>query len=300
MADPRPVVVGVDGSSTAVAAARWAAGEAALRVSPLRVVHAAGGHEGCASAGRDAQEIVDAAVTAAVDAVDPAVPVTSEVLSRAAVPQLVEESQNAQLLVLGNHGAGGVGAALVGSVARSVIPRSACPVVLVRQDQGGNPGGRVVVGVDHRGTSDAALSFGFEVARARGVELVVVHAWRETVFGFEILLPDYAPTLVAAHRRWLAARLAAWRRDYPDVAVREVARMRRAAPALVDAAAGAALLVVGCRRRGALRALVAGSVGQAALRGAECPVAVVPPGTAVPRSRPRSDRRTEAEPSGGR
>jgi nucleotide-binding universal stress UspA family protein len=286
MADPRPVVVGVDGSSTAVAAVRWAAHEAARRACPLRVVHAAGSRDGSVPGARDPQPVVDGAVEEAVDAVGAAVPISAEILSRSCVSSLVAESQNGQLLVLGNRGTGGVESVLVGSVARSVTPRAACPVVLVRQDHGGDPGGRVVVGVDHRGTSDAALSLGFEVARARAVELVVVHAWRETVLGFEIVLAEYAPILVAAHRRWLTDRLAEWRQDYPDVAVREVARMRRPAPALVDAASGAALLVVGCRRRGTLRALVAGSVGQAVLRRAPCPVAVVPPGSAVPRALP--------------
>ena len=208
-------------------------------------------------------------------------------LSRYAIPRLQTESESAQLLVLGTRARGAVGPVLSGpvhfgpmlsgSVVRSVVPRSACPVVVVREEHGGLRHGSVVVGVDHRSTSDAALRFALEEARARGVGLVAVHAWRDAGFGSERLLADYAPTMVAAQRRCLTDELMAWREKYPDVDVQEVVRMHPPVGTLLDAAVGAALLVVGSRRRGPVRGMVLGSVGQAVLHRGPCPVAVVPP-----------------------
>ncbi|MFC7656788.1 universal stress protein [Pseudonocardia benzenivorans] len=48
-----------------------------------------------------------------------------------------------------------------------------------------------------------------------------------------------------------------------------------AAATLVEMSVGAQLVVVGSRGRGALRGALLGSVGQALLRHASCPVAVV-------------------------
>jgi len=295
MSDPRPVLVGVDGSSTAYAAVRWAAQEAVRRSCPLRVVHALGWKPGddlgptrdgpaveqrhYDELARDARGLVDAAVFQAADVIGTSVPISGEILSRFAVPRLITESATAQVLVIGTEGLGAVTALLLGSVARSVVPRSACPVVVVRQAHPGDGGGQVVVGVDHPMTSDAALRFAVEAARSRGVGLVVVHAWHDTVVGAERLLADYAPTVVAAHLRWLADQVQPWRDKYPDLVICEVVRMHQPAATLLDAAVGAALLVVGSRGRGALCGLVLGSVGQTLLHHATCPVAVVPPGS---------------------
>ena len=69
---PAPVVVGVDGSETALRAVSWATREARRRGAPLRIVHAAPYAEGSASGERHAGSILTLAHTVATP--DPARP----------------------------------------------------------------------------------------------------------------------------------------------------------------------------------------------------------------------------------
>ena len=76
----------------------------------------------------------------------------------------------------------------------------------------------------------------------------------------------------------LAERLAGWSEKYPDVTVeRAICRRPSAAEVLLAQAAHAQLVVVGTGGRGALTGLVLGSVSQALLHHAPCPVAVIRP-----------------------
>lgn len=76
----------------------------------------------------------------------------------------------------------------------------------------------------------------------------------------------------------LSSTLRPWRDRYPQVEVVSVTVLGGAAPALLDAAARAGLLVVGRRnRRGPVGPQV-GPMTHAAVHHASCPVAVVPYG----------------------
>ena len=75
---------------------------------------------------------------------------------------------------------------------------------------------------------------------------------------------------------WLAESLAGWQEKYPDVLVRSGVVREHPAAGLVAEAASAQLLVVGNRGRHALAGTLLGSVSQAVLHHATCPVAVVP------------------------
>lgn len=285
---PGPIVVGVDGSEVALDAVRWAALESRRRDTGLRLVDAVGlmppSRPGDPRVGvlyREALrgEAADAVAVAAALArrTVPGTDVVTEVLTGEPVASLVAESGRASLVVLGDRGVGGVAALLVGSVAVALAAHAHCPVVVVRGSADGGPvptAGPVVVGVDGSPGGAAALAFAYEAASTRRVPLVAVHAWQDTVAGRMASTPE---DRVACQEENLAEWLAAWGARFPDVTVDRVAVRDRAAPALLERAVGAQLVVVGSRGRGTFAGLVLGSVSQALLHHATCPVAVVRP-----------------------
>ncbi len=158
-----PIVVGVDGSEASLRAVDWAADEAVLRGTPLRLVHASlwERYEGTGlahdlhkpSEESTADDIVDTAARRARQR-HPAVTVSTEVLVEEPEYALVRESREAALLVTGTRGRSGLAEALLGSVSLTVAGHAHCPMVVVRgshDNQAATPvHGRVVVGDLHR------------------------------------------------------------------------------------------------------------------------------------------------------
>ncbi|PXY36851.1 hypothetical protein BA062_08670 [Prauserella flavalba] len=282
---PLPIVVGVDGSATALTAVRWAAFEAARTGAAVHLTHV------CDLPPLDPR--VAPASTAAYaapwtesgrrwlrDAADlarwtaPGLDVDWDVHVGAAADTLVARSAQAGLVVLGSRGLGG-GRDGAGSVAAAVSASAACPVVVVREGTAVAEAGQVVVGTDGSARAGDALAFGFEAASARGVPLVAVRAWRAHWAG--LAGADLTPGERAAAReregRELSADLTGWREKYPRVRVAElVVEASGAAEALLAATSHAQLLVVGCGCEGAL-----GSAARELVHEARCPVAVVRP-----------------------
>jgi nucleotide-binding universal stress UspA family protein len=184
------------------------------------------------------------------------------------------------MVVLGDRGLGGFTGLLIGSVAVAVTAHAACPVVVVRgpeSDLTAPLPEPVVVGVDGSSTSEAALAFAFEEASLRRVPLVAVHVWRDLLLDATLApLLDW-DAIESDERQVLAERLAGWSEKYPDVAVRRLVAYDRPARALVGESGRAQLVVVGSRGRGGLHGMLLGSVSQALLHHAHCPVAVVRP-----------------------
>jgi nucleotide-binding universal stress UspA family protein len=283
----RPVVVGADGSESALRAVRWAARTAASRGLGLPVVHAYGGVDPSLVADasmwrRYEQDLLDHAREQASRAVAvaheaaPSVSVTKELVDGVAAPALLERAADT-LLVVGEQGAGGLGGTLVGSVASSVAAHAVGPVVVVRGDEPTEPAAPVVVGVDGSPASDAAIDFAVAAADLARCPLVAVHTWWDPLFdpvtepllGWEEIVDD--------ERRVLAEQLAGRRAAYPDLAMSTVVERSHPSQALLDRAHGARLVVVGSRGRGGFTGLLLGSVGRAMVHRAPCPVAVVPP-----------------------
>jgi nucleotide-binding universal stress UspA family protein len=288
-ADRRPVVAGVDGSEGGLQAVRWAAVEAARRRLPLRLLAAhawpSGGLVGDPGLGVDPRAVLRDAVlghldTAARAAARVAGDLEIERVEVTGFPEAVleAESRRAELVVVGNRGLGGFTGLLIGSVAVALAAHAECPVVVVRgaePDQAAPLPEPVVVGVDGSPQSEAALAFAFAAADLRRVPLVAVHAWWDLLVD-----PTMAPLVdwdaaEADEHEVLAERLAGWTQTYPDVPVRRLVVRDRPARALVEESGRAQLVVAGSRGRGGLRGMLLGSVSQALLHHAHCPVAVV-------------------------
>jgi nucleotide-binding universal stress UspA family protein len=168
------------------------------------------------------------------------------------------------------------------STARWVAAHAPCPVVVVRlvPKAVGLFAGHVVVGVDGSEPSRAALAFGFRYAVERGLPLAAVHAtgnhrdedpgdvWVDDRFAETHLTPP-PPGLTL-----LEVEVEPYAVQHPAVAVKRAVYRGGAVPALVRAAAGARLLVVGDRGLGAVARLVLGSVSQGVVANANGPVAV--------------------------
>ncbi|WP_344334030.1 universal stress protein, partial [Kitasatospora putterlickiae] len=194
--------------------------------------------------------------------------------------------------VLGSRGLGTVHGLLVGSVSHQVLRRAACPVVLVRAVTDGAvaegavtegasaPRGReVVVGVDLKHSCDALLAFAFEAAALRAAALRIVHGW-EPPIGSEYMaspaVDGSAGDLSAADRDAMDTLLAAWRERYPTVEATTVLVHAPPPAALVEASAGAALVIVGRPARHWPLGTHLGPTAHAAVHHIGCPVAVVP------------------------
>lgn len=286
-AGPASVVVGVDGSDTALRAVRWASREAAARGRALRIVLAYGGVDPSLVADaaiwrRYQQDVLDRARREADRAVTearraaPDLTITEELVDGPAAPALLDRAGDG-LLVVGGRGAGGLGEPFAGSVASTVVVHAAGPVVVVRGDEPSDPAAPVVVGVDGSPASTAAIDFAVAAADAAGCPLVAVHTWWDALVGPELEpLLDWGAIENDEHRV-LAEQLAGRSAAYPDVKVSTVVERSHPSKVMLRHAVGARLLVVGSRGRGGFAGLLLGSVSRAMVHRAPCPVAVVPP-----------------------
>lgn len=288
----RPVVlVGVDGSPQSLAAARWAADEAVLRRQTLQLLHSSYlPIIGSPEAGYPANftEYVDSqgrlVLERAVEGIVGAHPdLEVGVLQTHSDPRraLVDASDGAALTVVGSLGSGRAREVLLGSVALYVAAHGHSPVAVVPYDRDERQG-PVLVGVDGRADSEAAVGLAFDEASVRGVELVAVMAldsWAGRGPAQRSITVDDAESQEG--RAVISEQLAGWAEKYPDVLVHKYVLRGSAEECLLGFAGHAPLvqqpqlIVVGSRGRGGLAGVVLGSTSHAVIARAVCPVVVI-------------------------
>jgi nucleotide-binding universal stress UspA family protein len=140
-------------------------------------------------------------------------------------------------------------------------------------------GPRIVVGVDGSGSSASALRWAIRQAGLTGATLDVVTAWHyPDLAGSGMAIGAVEPTydFFRENAEKIAADAISSTLDpASDVPVRARVAQGHAAQVLLDASAGASLLVVGSRGHGGFTEALLGSVSQHCVHHATCPVVVV-------------------------
>jgi nucleotide-binding universal stress UspA family protein len=273
------ILVGYDGSPGSERALRWAARQARVAKMVLTVCQVWGPgfpvrpDEGAVLefARQSGERVVAEGLRLAGGIMEPA-DVRPMLTPGSAAAVLCEHSGEADMVVTGARGRGGMAGLLLGSVSEHVAAYAHGAVVVVRghwfpaADFGR---GSVVVGADGSPGCRAAVDFAFRQAALWEVPLLAVcaladapgslgHA-RVCQKGFELTITE------AAEKQ-------------PEVAVQRSVVPGDARGAILAACRDAQLVVVGSRGRGGIKGMALGTVSQAVLHHAPCPVAVVHPG----------------------
>jgi nucleotide-binding universal stress UspA family protein len=143
----KPVVVGVDGSPASEAAVDFAFEEAARLEVPLVALHTWSDLSLYVKFSlvpygvnwaqmHDEQERILTERLAGWREKYPSVPVQCVVAAGSPARSLLEVARDAQLVVVGSRGRGGVAGMLLGSTSQALLHHSPCPVAVVRPDNG--------------------------------------------------------------------------------------------------------------------------------------------------------------------
>lgn len=275
------VIAGYDGSPDAKRALAWAADLARAKSVPLQVVVGLGdlrvrrvteldvewerAHE--ADLSSDARDAV-----AALDLDG----VTLELSRYGPTPAILDEADESSVIVLGSRGHSRLASVFVGSVSQHIARHAPCTVVVVREAS--NPDEQtVVVGVDASSGCRPALGFALDHAGRKGATVRAMYV-SEVSHSHAASRGEHRMSAedanLAAAEPLIADAIRPYAEKYPEVTVHRELVTGSAWRTLADASEHAALLVVGSRGRGAFESMLLGSVGQALLHHARCPVAI--------------------------
>ena len=278
------IVAATDGSEGADNAVEWAAGEAAKRDLPLKVIrcwddshrHTRFDPAGVAHV-EDEHRLNEflARDLISLRHRHPGLTVSAHLVDGAPAEVLIEESARAALVVLGTRNLSAFSSAVLGSVSAAVAARSTCPVVVVRAPDAQTTKLRgVVAAINPADDPHAILDFAFAYASTHKVPLRVV-----TCAHRDLQTPghgSYAHLIEAQLKPTIEDAVAPWHEKYADVALSTEVLVEHRVVALVEESAAAELLVVGRRGHHPVLGSLLGSVSQGVLHHARCPVAVVP------------------------
>jgi len=193
-------------------------------------------------------------------------------------------ADDVDLIVLGTSGRSGLAHVLLGSTAERVICRAPCPVLAVRQAAEGPSAARaeialkrILVPIDFFDCSLDALEYAAAVAKESGAEVTLLHVMEPVSYGLDFALGDAAS--LARTREGMLQRLEKLTAALVAAEIPTRSRVRGGIPrdAILDESQQwpSDLIVMGTHGRRGISHLLNGSVAEAVLRHADCPVLAV-------------------------
>lgn len=280
------IVVGIDGSEASSDALRYAHGEAVSSGAELVAVTV--WEVPVMAAAYITTEEVDGAMDPWMEGFIAEVlgedgsAVKRAPASGSAAAALLEEAEDADTLIVGTRGHGGLAGVIMGSVSHQLANHTPCPLTVVPANNGaaGAADGPIVVGVDGSSNAQTALRWAAERAARTGLGLRVVMAWRGEAAGWlagtevQTSWPSFED-LEQQAREMLGEVID--EAGLPEGLEPQLV-LGEGAPASVlrEAADGASMLVLGSRGRGGFMGLLLGSVTSHTLNHIFCPTTVVP------------------------
>ncbi|NVN48334.1 universal stress protein [Mycolicibacterium hippocampi] len=257
------VVVGIDGSETAIQAAHWAVAEAVELNVPLRLVYvtkathsSSDDYELDVHKGKSSLQLAQNAI----EATGRPVKVETAIVTGPPSVALIAESQNAGLICVGTVGIDRYARSILGSTATELAAKAHCPVAVIRPHDDGESSGDIswiAVAVNNDPGNDVVVAHALREARLRGAPVLAVRGGRNT-----------------GSTEDLDARVAQWRQHYPDVHIYPIAEHSDLTSFLRHCDERLQLVVIGGSQADELAQIV-GPAGRSILHHAKVSVLVV-------------------------
>jgi nucleotide-binding universal stress UspA family protein len=175
----KPIVVGIDGSQSAIMAALWGGDEALSHAAPLRLVSVIKQtHPSPDDYEHDLRHAETSLREAqsAVEASGKLVKIETEIPRGPAGQVLVEASHDAEMVCVGSVGIGRYARSLLGSTATELAEKAHCPVAVVRteSDQPLPDNNWIVVRMTNAPDNDAVIEYAAWEAKLRRAPMLVL------------------------------------------------------------------------------------------------------------------------------
>jgi len=183
----------------------------------------------------------------------------------------------ADLIVMGTHGRTGMNWLLSGSVATAVLRRAPCPVLALKSSAGAHKLGeaRVILHpTDFSENSRTALRVARSLARDLGARLLILHVTPPAILMDGTVAGEIDPAAYRASLEELRSRLDGPDLKYP-VETRLILGLDREEILRTAQEVGCDLIVMGTHGLTGLGRLLMGSVAEAVMPRASCPVMIV-------------------------
>ena len=253
----KPIIVGIDGSEAAIAAALWGVDEAIGRGRQLHLVAVISQtHSSADDYARDLGHAEKSLKTAqlAIEAAARPVEVTTDIERGPAATVLIEASRDAEMICVGSVGIGRYARALLGSTAADLAEKAYCPVAVLRTDTEQPPVNWIIVRMTD--DNDAVVEYAAWEAKLRKAPLLVLGG---------------RPEELTEHTE---RRVRAWQQINPEVRVYPITTRSAIAKFLSANDERVQLAVIGSDEADQLARLV-GPSGHALFAHPQCSVLVV-------------------------